>query len=292
MGDMARRRRRKMRGRLIGWTLAAVALGVFGYIGGQHLLAAPNAPRGGTGSGTQPSSSPIASSTPSPTPTASSKPSPTATPLPSHYLIHVTALDQYPQLPNGCEVTSLTMLMDAVGHPSSKMTLAAQMPKDPTPLQLTTTTNASGQAVHHVKYWGNPNVGFVGSVYKAGDGYGIYHGPMTRFLNQLLPGRAEDLTGQPFQDILRHVAQGIPVEVWTTTTFQPTTDWVSWQSPEGLVTATPLEHAVLLVGYGPGVLYINNPLNGEAAEKIPEGPFLKSWKQLGQQALTVKAKQS
>ncbi len=215
-----------------------------------------------------------------------------ASAFPTHYLIHVPPLDQYPQLPNGCEVTSLTMLMTAVGHPMNKMTLAQEMPKDPTRLVLTSTTNANGQVVHHVKYWGNPNVGFVGSVYQSGEGYGIYHGPMFHFLNQLLPGRAEDLTGDSFSTLLHHVAQGIPVEAWTTTTFQPTNDWVTWQSPEGPVTATPLEHAVLIVGYGPGTLYVNNPLNGEAAEKVPEGPFIQSWRQLGKQAITVKATKS
>ncbi len=217
-----------------------------------------------------------------------SAPQSSQTALPTSYLIHVPAKDQYPQLPNGCEVTSLAMLMTAVGHPVSKMTLAQEMPVDPTKLVLTSYTASNGQVVHKVEYWGNPNVGFVGSVYQAGYGYGIYNGPMDRFLNQLLPERAENLTGQPFSAILRQVAQGVPVEAWTTTTFQPTTDWVGWQSPEGLVHATPLEHAVLIVGYSPGYLYINNPLNGEAAQKVAEAPFIEAWKQLGEQALTVK----
>ncbi len=216
-------------------------------------------------------------------------PSASAQAMPSHFLIHVPAKNQYPQLPNGCEVTSLAMLMTAVGHPESKMTLAREMPKDPTKLVLTSTTTAKGTVVHHVVYWGNPNVGFVGDVYQAGEGYGIYHGPMYHFLNHLLPGRAEDLTGSPFSRILHHVSEGIPVELWTTTTFAPTNDWVTWESPEGLVRATPFEHAVLLVGYSPGYLYVNNPLNGQAAEKIPEAPFLQSWIQLGRQAITVKA---
>ncbi len=268
------RRHRKRRLRLTGWVLVA-ALVVGGYVAGHHLFAA-----------TAPPLRPIASKTGTPKPSVANHAQGGS--LPSHYLMHVAALDQYPQLPNGCEVTSLAMLMGAVGHPVSKMTLAGEMPKDPTQLLLGTTTNASGQPAHYVKFWGNPNVGFVGNVYRAGYGYGIYHGPMTKFLNRLLPGRAEDLTGAGFHTILQHVASGIPVEVWTTTTFRPTNDWVTWQSPEGPVKATPLEHAVLLVGYGPGVLYVNNPLNGKAAQKIAEAPFLQSWDQLGKQAITVK----
>lgn len=225
---------------------------------------------------------------PLPTSTRSKAPKQETFQMPASYLIHVPAKDQYPQLPNGCEVTSLAMLMTAVGHPVSKMTLASQMPVDPTKVSLTTVTGSNGKPINKVVYWGNPNVGFVGSVYQAGNGYGIYHGPMTKFLNQLLPGRAEDLTGQNFSSVLRHVAHGIPVEVWTTTTFHPTADWVTWNSPEGPVHATPLEHAVLVVGYSPGYVYINNPLNGQAAQKVAKAPFVASWKQLGQQAITVK----
>ena len=89
-----------------------------------------------------------------------SRPNPKAAPvktLPASFLIHVAPKDQYPQLPNGCEVTSLAMLMTFAGHPVSKMTLAREIPKDPTKLSLTSYINASGQTVHRVVYWGNPN---------------------------------------------------------------------------------------------------------------------------------------
>lgn len=273
MSKMARSRRR-IRSRVWRWVSAVVLIGIVAIVGYQRIVVAPASPRD------------LQSGLRATSPKVSAKPAA----LPSRYLIHVPGIDQYPQLPNGCEVTSLTMMMDAAGHPVSKMTLAAEMPKDRTPLVLTVSTTSDGQVVHHVKYWGNPNVGFVGSVYQAGEGYGIYHGPMTRFLNRLMPGRAEDLTGDSFHTILQHVAEGTPVEVWTTTTFKPTTDWVTWQSPEGLVKATPWEHAVLVVGYGPGTIYVNNPLNGEAAEPVAAAPFIQSWRQLGKQAITYRAR--
>ncbi|HBQ96476.1 MAG: C39 family peptidase [Firmicutes bacterium] len=209
--------------------------------------------------------------------------------IPSSYLMHVPAQSQFPQLANGCEVTSLSMLLTGVGHPVSKLTLAKEMPKAHTPLQLTQTTNAKGQTVNKVEVWGNPNVGFVGSVYKAGYGYGIYNGPMMKLLNEVWPGRAVNLTGKPFSAILAHVAQGVPVEVWTTLTFKPTNDWVTWNSPQGPVHATPLEHAVIIVGYSPNYLYINNPWTGQAGEKVAKAPFIAAWNQLGDQAITVKA---
>ncbi len=197
--------------------------------------------------------------------------------LPQQAMIRVPPQSQMPQLLNGCEVTSLSMLLTAVGHPVDKMTLANEQPKDPTPLKM----NAHKQIIS----WGNPNVGFVGSV--TDYGYGIYHGPIVRLINQILPGRGVDLTGKPFQDILSVVANGTPVELWATATFKPTNDWVTWSSPEGPVKATWEEHAVLLVGYNQTQLFVNNPLNGEQAQPVSKQEFLEAWRQLGEQAVTI-----
>ncbi len=259
--------------------MGALSMGAFHWGLGQRTPSRPS-PR----TSSPPSS---ASKTSSPPPTSSSSAAASTTSLPASAFISVPAQSQFPQLPNGCEVTSLSMLLTAVGNPVSKMTLAAEMPKDPTPLQLSSYTTASGEVENRVSYWGNPNVGFVGDVYKVNYGYGIYNGPMMKLLNQVLPGRAENLTGKPFSDILAQVASGIPVEVWTTLTFAPTQNWVTWNSPEGPVHATPLEHAVLLVGYKGSTLYVNNPWTGQAAEAVPEAPFISAWQQLGEQAITV-----
>lgn len=201
------------------------------------------------------------------------------TPLPASKLLTVAPQSQLPQLPNGCEVTSLSMLLSAVGHPINKMTLAAEEPKDPTKREY----GPGGKTI----FWGNPNVGFVGSVYQYANGFGIYHGPITKFINQLLPGRGEDLTGKPFTDILAVVAHGTPVILWTTATFQPTNQWTSWNTPEGPIKVTVEEHAVLLVGYNHNQLFINNPLNGEQAQPVNRQQFLAAWKQLGNQAVTI-----
>ncbi|RUQ24224.1 hypothetical protein ELQ35_21975 [Peribacillus cavernae] len=45
---------------------------------------------------------------------------------------------QYPELPRGCEVTSLAMLLHYYDVKVSKMELADKVKKDPTPSILTT----------------------------------------------------------------------------------------------------------------------------------------------------------
>jgi uncharacterized protein YvpB len=205
--------------------------------------------------------------------------------LPARVVLRAPAIAQLPELPNGCEVTSLSMLLAVSGHPVDKVTLARAQPIDPTPVvyQL-----GGADSFDRTSRWGDPDVGFVGN--SAGrPGYGIYHAPLARLLNSVLPGHALDLTGRDFAAVLARVAGGTPVVVWTTTMFAPTDDWTTWQSPTGLVHATQDEHAVLLVGYDKAAVYVNDPLDGVAAKPVDRARFLASWQQMGGQAITLSA---
>lgn len=194
-------------------------------------------------------------------------------------LIRVPVLSQMPDYYNGCELTSLDMLLRFAGDRIPLSTLAARLPRTHAP--LVTTSDGS------IESWGNPNVGFVGSVRGVGPGYGVYHGPIARLLDDFLPGRALDLTGSPWRTLRLVVASGRPVIVWTTIDFAPVSNWVTWTSPQGPVRATMSEHAVLLVGMNRHFAYVNNPLNGERAEAVPLSSFLASWIDLGRQAVTL-----
>lgn len=219
-----------------------------------------------------------AASSPSPRPSPDSS----ARRLPQSVALTVPHLQQLPELKNGCEVTSLAMLLVAVGHPVDKMTLAAQMPVDPTPVSF----RPGGTGLLDVERWGDPRTGFVGNV-RGYIGYGIYAPALLRVLNQQLPGRGVDLTGRPFDAVLAQVAAKTPVLVWTTTTFRPTTAWVTWQSPTGPVHATPYEHAVVVAGFDGTHLLIADPLSDDAVRTVNRAAFVQAWRQLGEQAITV-----
>lgn len=191
--------------------------------------------------------------------------------------IEVPVIAQMPELYNGCEVTSLSMLLQSAGKSVSKVELAKNVRKDPTP----ETQDAQGRTVQ----WGNPNTGFVGDVTGAGRGYSVYHGPIADLLDQYLPGRAVDLTGQNFDSLLDTLAKGKPVVVWVTENFAPTNAWVAWNSPTGSVRATFDEHCVLLVGYDANTVTINDPLDG-TNKQVNRASFEQAWEQLGQQAVT------
>ncbi len=218
---------------------------------------------------------------------------PTVLPRSATVMLRVAAQSQLPELPNGCEVTSLAMLLSAVGQPVDKMQLARRQPVDPTPVSwrpgFPWRPGLGDQPnLDAVTHWGNPNVGFVGNVY-AHPGYGIYHDPLRRLLDKQLPGQALDLTGHPFADIIAQLDRGVPVLLWTTISYAPTDNWVTWQSSTGPVHATQDEHAVLLIGHNHTSLLINDPLSGHAAVAVDADRFQGAWQQLGAQALTVAA---
>lgn len=209
--------------------------------------------------------------------------------LPSQLLIPTTPQAQNPQLPNGAEVTSLSMLLDTVGHPVSKVTLANDVAKDPAK-EVVKTSTYQGKTITQILSWGNPNVGYVGNMFVAGKGYGVYNHPLFLLLKKIMPKYAVNLTGQPFASVLTKVGEKIPVVAWTTLNFQAPTYWITWKTAEGPFRATPSENTVLIVGYNKtaNTLSVDNPETG-TTQTVPMAPFIQSWQQLGSQAVSLKS---
>lgn len=192
-------------------------------------------------------------------------------------LIDVPLACQLPQLKNGCEVTSLSMLLSWGGVKVDKMVLASKVTKDPTPYQV----------INDVIHWGNPNVGFVGDITGAKIGYSVYHGPilnLTRGFHQ-----ATDLTGQSFDQVLQQLVAGKPVWVITSFSFEvvPPAQWHTIISPEGQYRMSFNEHSVVITGYTADSLWINDPYACTKNRKVARKPFQQAWEQFGQQAIVL-----
>ncbi|WP_242035318.1 C39 family peptidase [Mesobacillus harenae] len=194
-------------------------------------------------------------------------------------LLDVQVVSQMPELPRGCEVTSLAMLLHHAGSPVDKLSLAEQVRKDPAPYKL-----KAGTVI-----FGNPNIGFVGNMYTYTEpGLGVYHKPIFDLGEQYLPGRMQDLTGSDFQDLKIHLSDNRPVWVITNTSYKslPEADFQTWQTPSGKVKITFKMHSVLVTGYDNEYIYFNDPLTGIKNRKAPISDFEESWVQMGRQAVT------
>ncbi len=192
--------------------------------------------------------------------------------------LEVPLVQQLPELARGCEVTSLTMLLQYKGIEVDKLTLAEQIKKDPTPYE-----KKDGKI-----YFGNPYKGFVGDIYThKNPGYGVYHGPIYELLQSYVENPI-DLTGSELEDLLYFVNEDIPVWVVTNTRYrvlQPE-DFQTWYTEQGAIQVTRRQHAAVITGYDEKYIYINDPLHTSPNYSIEKPMFEKVWKQMGSQAVT------
>ncbi|MFJ7728876.1 C39 family peptidase [Neobacillus sp. NPDC097160] len=193
-------------------------------------------------------------------------------------ILDVIQINQNPELKYGCEVTSLAMVLNYAGVNTNKMDLYHTIQKDPDPLLK----SAKGD----IQQWGNPADGFVGDMTGKNAGYAVFDKPMIALINQKLPGRAVNLTNQPFERILEHVSSGHPVVVWTTGDYRLPDRPEGWYHGKQFI-KTPLDlHAVVLVGYDANYVYLNDPLSGKKQVRVGMDQFISSWKALQSRAVS------
>lgn len=199
-------------------------------------------------------------------------------PLKESVMLDVKLIEQLPELPRGCEVTSLAMLLDYNGVTVNKMDLAKQIKHDPAPYKKI------GNTIH----FGNPHNGFVGDMYSFDTpGLGVYHGPIKDLAKQYVGDRVYDFSGSDFKEILYQLNQNRPVWVIINGAYKelPEDAFETWHTKDGPINITMREHSVLIIGYDQEYVYFNDPLNRHM--KAPIKDFEKAWIQMGKQAITI-----
>ena len=196
-------------------------------------------------------------------------------------LLNVPIVHQMPELYNGCEVASITMLLQYAGIQVNKFDVAKKISKDDDLL----IQNSSGDILH----WGNPNHGFVGSITGKGKkGYGVYNKPIQKVIEYYLPKRSINLTGKSFSHVENQIRKGKPVVVLVTTSFTPPKKWDSWKHGKETIHGTMELHAVTVVGFDSKSVYVNDPYTGQRARKVNKESFIECWTSLGKQAVSYR----
>ncbi|HHT7239907.1 TPA: C39 family peptidase [Bacillus cereus] len=195
-------------------------------------------------------------------------------------ILDVPLISQKPELKYGCEVTSLAMVLQHAGIKVNKMQLANNIKKDNDSLSM----SKSGDIIQ----WGDPKEGFVGDITGKNKGYAVYVQPLQELMERYLPNRTVNITGKNFNDVLAQIKMNKPVVLWTTGDYKVPDRWDSWKHGNKQIIA-PLDlHAVVLIGFEDGYIYINDPLSGKKAHKVNQEIFIQSWDALGKQALSYR----
>jgi len=166
-------------------------------------------------------------------------------------LLPVSNIFQLPQLPTGCEITSLTIVLNYLGYPVDKEDMASNYLEKSEPFE------------------GSFNDYFIGSPWDA-FAWGCYAPVITNSANHYLKDQGSKLiayntTGYSMEELCVQLAAGNPVIVWTS------------QSLDEETTSTPIiledgttdywysnEHCVVIIGYDlqKGTLTVCDPLEG------------------------------
>jgi uncharacterized protein YvpB/SH3-like domain-containing protein len=177
----------------------------------------------------------------------------------------VPSVLQNPELPAGCEVTSLNMALLYKGVNIDKITLAKKMPYTKTL---------------------DPNKGYVGSPFN-GTGYTINPVALQVLAKVYRPNSA-DLTGTSIATIENEVRNGNPVLVWYTIGYgNVNLNHYKYQLEQKYWWPQPL-HCIVVTGVSSTNFYINDPLNGNKNYPIDKTRFNKIYTDMGKRALVVR----
>lgn len=189
-----------------------------------------------------------------------------------YYISGVPSINQFPELPTGCEVTSSAMLLNFYGVSVGKETLADEVSK----AALPGFKNGRIEGESPYEYFiGNP---------RDNNAFGAFNQPMFNLINRYIA--AENITGCEFSQIIEKIKNGQPVMAWITRGLievQYTSSWYieneEFWWPRG-------EHTVVITGVEKGIVIVNDPYDGQ--EKRYELERFKSvWEAMGRQAIVI-----
>ncbi len=166
---------------------------------------------------------------------------------------------QNPELPTGCEITAMTMVLRYYGLEADKMEMAlTYLPRRDYDVQM----GSDG------KYYGSDlNRYFIGDP-REKKGYVCGTGAVVTAANRFLKKeksslRAVDITGTQPEELYSYVSRDVPVVVWVTTYMNPRKELHGWYTPDGdYVQWSKNDHGAVLVGYTEDTVTIADPITG------------------------------
>lgn len=195
----------------------------------------------------------------------------TAVWLPYSARLEVDNIDQNPELPNGCEITSAAIVLNYLGIPADKVTLAEEYLPTYSP------------------YWeADPNVEFMGNPEEELAFYCL-PGAVVTAVNDYLAAigstyTALDISGAPEEELYQWVADGSPVLVWTTRAFSAPLYNYTFQLPNG---SWPYSnsHCLVLTGYDTETCYLADPML--EVQSVNRELFEQRYTERGQYAVVI-----
>lgn len=194
--------------------------------------------------------------------------------IPSSYYIGAEVIYQNPELPTGCEITSLAMLLNYWGYDIDKVELSDNY----------LNKNYDYSCTFYDAFIGNPT---------SDSGFGCYSPVIEDAAYSFLRVAESDLevyniTGLSLDDVFHYIALDRPVVIWASMSLVDVHYYHAWTTDSGEEAWWyENEHCMLLTGYDydNGTVTVCDPLKGEYTYDMYR--FEEVFNQLEQQAVTI-----
>lgn len=168
-------------------------------------------------------------------------------------------INQMPELPTGCEITALTMMLDHYGYLVDKTVMASEY--------LPTASADRYYGADGRLYGTDMDEYFIGDPFTEGGiicGTGAIVTAADSYLSdagsQL---RALDVTGSSPEELYERVSQGQPVVIWVTISMADRGSTEGWYTEDGdYVDWSTNDHGAVLIGYTETTVTIADPISG------------------------------
>lgn len=194
---------------------------------------------------------------------------------PESYEIDVKCVYQNPELPTGCEITSLTTVLNYFGYAVGKMEMANNY-----------LIKANyGTTDFSTAFIGNP---------QTTRGYGCYSPVIVNTAQKFLNEHGNmhsvvNLSGYELSELFKIISNDYPIVIWCTMSLVEPKEVYVWTLAGNIdVYWMQNEHCVVLTGYNlaEGTVTVSDPLKGIVKYNLQE--FEKRFIQLGKQAVAIK----
>lgn len=199
---------------------------------------------------------------------------------PNEVFLDLKPLLYKPQLPNGCEITALTAVLNYYGFNVSKETMSDDF-LDKVPFKT------SGGRL----YGCDPEEAFAGNPRDANGTY-VFSRPVEKAGNDYFDfvnskSRVIDVSGSSRETILSYVEQGVPVVMWVTLNLSPPVYRGGWylQGTNTFYSSLSNLHCVVIYGFKGSKFYAMDPLSGSVLYDMDT--LLNRYEDLGSRAVIV-----
>ena len=166
-------------------------------------------------------------------------------------------IEQYPELPTGCEITAMTMVLNYYGYNVDKVTMALDyMPKVQAEFYRSEDGRLMGPDLENF---------FVGDPTEE-TGYICGTGAIVTAANRYLADVGSDLTAAAMKNVQPEklydlIDQGTPVVIWCTINMEDRAETDGWYREDGTYMEwSTNDHGAVLIGYDEDTVIVADPI--------------------------------